>query len=99
MSGFENHIGFNISSSKLQIVEVNNIGEQFRLVNVDEAYFNDPINFEIDKETKISALLQGAFDELIIKKNLKSTSASFTLPFELFHTMQFHTIQLCYTRI
>lgn len=88
MAGFENHIGFNISSSKLQVVEVNQIGDQFRLVNVDEAYFNDPINFENDKETKISALLQGAFDELLIKKNINSTSVSFTLPFELFHTMQ-----------
>ena len=88
MAGFENHIGFNISSSKLQAVEVNYIGDQYRLVNVDEAYFNDPIYFENDRETKISALLQGAFDELLIKKNFKSTSASFTLPFELFYTMQ-----------
>src|SRR5690606_11267373 len=88
MAGFENHIGFNLSGTKLQVVEVNYLSDQFRLVNVDEAYFNDPINFENDKETKISALLQGAFDELLIKKNLKSNSASFTLPFELFHTMQ-----------
>ena len=88
MAGFENHIGFNISSSKLQVVEVNHLDDQFKLVNVDEAYFNDPINFENDKETKISALLQGAFDELLIKKNFNSTAASFTLPFELFHSMQ-----------
>ncbi len=88
MAGFENHIGFNISSSKLQVVEVNYVSDQFKLVNVDETYFNDPIDFENDKETKISALLQGAFDELLIKKNFNSNSASFTLPFELFHTMQ-----------
>jgi Tfp pilus assembly PilM family ATPase len=88
MPGFENHIGFNISSSKLQVVEVNFSGDQYKLVNVDETYFNDQIDFENDKETKISALLQGAFDELLIKKNFKSSSASFTLPFELFHTMQ-----------
>lgn len=88
MPGFDNHLGFNISSSKLQVVEVNYVGEQFRLVNVDEAYFNDPIDFENDKETKIGALLQGAFDELLIKKNFNSNSASFTLPFELFHSMQ-----------
>jgi len=88
MAGFENHIGFNISSSKLQVVEVNYIGDQFKLVNVDETYFNDTIDFENDRETKISALLQGAFDELLIKKNFNSNSASFTLPFELFHTMQ-----------
>jgi Tfp pilus assembly PilM family ATPase len=88
MSGFDNHIGFNISSSKLQVVEVNYLADQFKLVNVDEAYFNDPMNFESDKETKILALMQGAFDELMIKKSFKSNSASFTLPFELFHTMQ-----------
>ena len=67
MAGFENHIGFNISSSKLQVVEVNYVGDQFKLVNVDETYFNDQIDFENDRETKISALLQGAFDELLIK--------------------------------
>lgn len=88
MPGFDNHIGFNISSSKLQVVEVNYLADQFKLVNVDEAYFNDPINFESDRETKILALMQGAFDELLIKKNINSNSASFTLPFELFHTMQ-----------
>lgn len=88
MTGFENHIGFNISSSKLQVVEVNYANDQFKLVNVDETYFNDQIDFESDKETKISALLQGAFNELLIKKNFNSSSASFTLPFELFHTMQ-----------
>ena len=88
MPGFDNHIGFNISSSKLQAVEVNYLADQFKLVNVDEAYFNDPINFESDKETKILALMQGAYDELLIKKNINSTSASFTLPFELFHLMQ-----------
>lgn len=88
MTGFENHAGFNISSSKLQVVEINHEDEQFKLVNLDEAYFNDPISLENDKDTKISALLQGAFDELLIKKPLKATSISFTLPFELFHIMQ-----------
>ena len=49
MAGFENHIGFNISSSKLQVVEVNYLGDQFKLVNVDETYFNDQIDFENDR--------------------------------------------------
>lgn len=88
MTGFDNHAGFNISSSKLQVVEVSHENDEFKLVNIDEAYFNDPINLEKDKDTKISALLQGAFDELLIKKSLKATSISFTLPFELFHIMQ-----------
>ncbi len=88
MNEFENHAGFTISNSKLQVVEINYQSDQFILSNVDEAYFNEPLNLEKDKETKISALLQGAFDELLIKNPLKSNHVSFTLPFELFYTMQ-----------
>src|SRR3989337_2859291 len=88
MTGYENHAGFTLSGSKLQVVEITNQDEQFFLENVDEAYFNEPLNFEKDKETQISALLQGAFNELIIRKALKSNSVSFTLPFELFYTAQ-----------
>ena len=88
MTGYENHAGFTLSGSKLQVVEITNQDEQFFLENVDEAYFNEPLNFEKDKETKISALLQVAFNELIIRKALKSNSVSFTLPFELFYTAQ-----------
>ena len=46
MPGYANHAGFNILDSKLQIVEVNYINDQFRLVNVDEAKFDEVINFE-----------------------------------------------------
>ena len=85
---FENHAGFNISNSKLQVVEINYKRDQFFLENVDEAYFNEPIDFATDKETKISALLQGAFNELLIRKPLSSQSVSFTLPFQYFYMMQ-----------
>jgi Tfp pilus assembly PilM family ATPase len=88
MAGFENHIGFSISGSKLQIVEIIYKDRQFILDKVDEAYFNEPVNLETDKETKIDSLLQGAFNEILIKKPLKSSFASFALPFELFHFMQ-----------
>ncbi len=88
MTGFENHIGFTILSTKLQLVEIIYKDGKFILETVDEAYFNEPLNLEIDKETKISALLQGAFNELLIKKPLKSNVASFSLPFELFYMMQ-----------
>jgi len=88
MTGFENHAGFTISNSKLQVVEIIYKEGKFVLETVDEAYFNESLNLENDKETKISALLQGAFNELLIKKPLKSNTASFTLPFELFNIMQ-----------
>jgi Tfp pilus assembly PilM family ATPase len=88
MAEFENHAGFTVTGSKLQLVEVINKTGQFVLENVDEAYFNESLDIEKDKETKIISLLQGAYNELIIKNPLQSTSASFTLPFELFYTMQ-----------
>ncbi len=88
MTGYENHSGFTISGSKLQVVEINQKNDQFILENVDEAYFNEPLNLETDKETKISALLQGAFNELMIRKPLNSSLISFALPFDLFYTMQ-----------
>jgi Tfp pilus assembly PilM family ATPase len=88
MAGFENHIGITISGTKLQLVEIVYKDRQFILDNVDEAYFNEPVNLETDKETKIDSLLQAAFNEILIKKPLKSSSASFALPFELFHFMQ-----------
>lgn len=88
MTGYENHAGFSISDSKLQVVEINNQQDHFYLENIDETYFNEPLNFEKDKETKISSLLQGAYNELMIRKPIKSRSVSFTLPFELFYTAQ-----------
>ncbi|HKI79851.1 MAG TPA: hypothetical protein VKA26_15020 [Ignavibacteriaceae bacterium] len=88
MTGYENHAGFTIYDTKLQIVEVGSQDKQFLLENIAESYFNEPINFEKDKETKVSALLQGAFNELILKKPLKCSAVSFTLPFELFYTAQ-----------
>ena len=88
MAGFENQVGFTISNSKLQLTEVVYTEGRFILNNIDEAYFNETLNFEKDKETKISALLQAAFNELLIKKPLQSTSVSFALPFELFYVVQ-----------
>ncbi len=88
MTGFENHTGFSISSSKLQVVEIIQKEDQFVLENVDEAFFNETINLEQDKETKISALLQGAFNEILVKNPLKSNIASFALPPEIFKVVQ-----------
>jgi len=88
MNSLENRAGFNISSSRLQVVEINFKSGQFQLENVDEAYFNEPLDLEQDKETKIISILQGAFNELLVRKPLRSNLVSFTLPLELFHIMQ-----------
>ncbi|HSD63032.1 MAG TPA: hypothetical protein VLB50_04510, partial [Ignavibacteriaceae bacterium] len=88
MTGFENHLGFTISSSKLQVVEIVRKEDEFVLENIDEAFFNDSINLETDKETKISAMLQGALDEIILRNAFQSSTASFSLPLELFKVIQ-----------
>ncbi len=88
MTGFENHAGFTISSSKLQVVEIVQKDDQFVLENIDEAFLNEPVDLEQDKETKISALLQGAFNEIVVRNSLKSTIASFSLPLEIFKIAQ-----------
>ncbi len=88
MSGFDNHAGISLTEKKLQLVEVVYHRNQFILNNIDEAYFNDTISWESEKDTKILELLQAAFNEIIIKKPLKSTSLSFTLPFDIFYLMQ-----------
>ena len=88
MNSFENHAGFNISSSRLQVVEINFKSDRFQLENVDEVYFNERLNLEFDKETKINSLLQSAYNEILIRKPIKSNFVSFTLPLDLFHIMQ-----------
>lgn len=88
MTGFENHLGFTISSSKLQVVEIVQKEDEFVLENVDEAFFNESIELDIDKETKIISLLQGALDEIIVRNPFQSSTASFSLPLELFKVIQ-----------
>lgn len=84
MSNSERYAGFNFTSSKLQAVEVTIADNQVELINVDEVYLNEEINFEKDKISKIGALLQSAFLELQINSKLNPKYISFCLPFELF---------------
>ncbi|MEI7812482.1 MAG: hypothetical protein WCJ01_08660 [Ignavibacteria bacterium] len=86
MSAFQNHAGINLTSSKMQIVEVNYSGEEFTLENVDEEYFNEYLDFNA-KEPKIIASMQEAFNELLARKSLKSKSVSFTLSHEHFKSV------------
>ncbi len=88
MSKSENFAGFNLTSSKLQVVEIAVVDNQVELVNVDEAFLNEEINFENDKISKIGALLQSAYEELQLNSNLNPKFISFCLPIELFSIVQ-----------
>jgi Tfp pilus assembly PilM family ATPase len=78
------HAGFTLTSVKLQAVEVVAKHNRFNISAIDEAYFNEEIDFISDKETKISAMLLAAYEELCIKNSITSSSISFSLPQELF---------------
>jgi Tfp pilus assembly PilM family ATPase len=82
----DSHSGFSFTNVKLQLTEITAKQNHFTISRVDEVYFNEEIDFAKDKETKISSLLQAAFEELSIKNPITSNSASFSLPQELFIT-------------
>lgn len=88
MNGFENRAGISVSSVKLQLVELSYETNRYSVSNFDEAYYSEPLNFTTEKSTKLSALLQGAFNEILIRKALKSKSVSFSLPLEIFYFLQ-----------
>lgn len=87
MSIFQNHAGISLSQSKLQLVEVVYDGEEFTLNNADEEYFDEFLKLD-EKETRVLANIQSAFDELIMRTPLQSRYVSFTLPHEFFRVVQ-----------
>jgi hypothetical protein len=86
MNYFDSQAGFTFSGVKLQLTEITKKQNQFSISRIDEVYFNEEIDFINDKETKITSLLQAAFDELLIKKVLSSNVVSFSVPQDLFIT-------------
>jgi len=86
MNYHDSILGFSFTSVKLQLTEISYKQNEFIVSHLDEVYFNQEIDFEIDKETKISSLLQAAFEEMSIKNEITSNIVSFSLPQELFIT-------------
>ncbi|MGE5430195.1 MAG: hypothetical protein ACM3QX_03925 [Syntrophomonadaceae bacterium] len=87
MPGFQNHAGINLTNAKMQLVEVNYSDEEFLIENADEEFFSEFLDLNA-KETKVLSTLQSAFDELVMRRPLKSKLVSFTLPNSLFHVVR-----------
>ncbi len=87
MSLYQCHAGLNITGDKLQLIEIEYKDEGLFLSNLGEEYFDeypDPFG----KETKFNSLLQKAFDEIILRKPLKSNFVSFSLPYSFFKILE-----------
>ncbi len=82
MPVFENHAGFNLTEEKLQIVELN-YSNRLLLENVDEEFLSESWNINLP-EQKFINILQNSFDQLVLRKPLKTNLVSFSLPHQVF---------------
>ncbi len=78
-----NHVGLNLTKSKLQLVEVVNELSKYCLENVDEHIFEEELDFNSD-ESKIISILQTSLNALTERTQFKSKNTSFTLPISVF---------------
>jgi hypothetical protein len=88
MNGIQRCAGFNITASRLQFVEVEKESDQLVAANIGQTFISPPINLEDQSEANILNQLQNVFDEIKIRNPVISTISSFTLPPELFITIQ-----------
>lgn len=89
MIHFDRHAGITLSNLKMQITELCLNNNNYFVTNIDEVYFNEELDFQKDKETKLNFILSSAFEELVLKKSITSNAVSFSLPQELFITSRF----------
>jgi Tfp pilus assembly PilM family ATPase len=88
MNELQRCAGLNISSSGLQLVEVEKLSDQYIVSSIDQASISPPINFVDIIDSATTLQIQNAFDEIKNRNSIKSSLLSFTLPPELFVTIQ-----------
>jgi len=88
MNDFQRCVGINLTASKLQFVEIEKESDQLQVFNLGQTFISPPIIYDKQDETLIQQQLQTSFDELKIRNPISSNIASFTLPPELFITIQ-----------
>ena len=88
MNGIQRCAGISVTTSRLQFVEVEKETDQLFITNLGQTFISPSINFEEQVENLLPAQLQTAFDEINIKNPIISKFVSFTLPPELFITIQ-----------
>lgn len=88
MNGIKRCTGINLTASRFQFVEVEKDSDQLFITKFGQTFFTPSIKFEEKSETELSAQLQRAFDEINIQSPINRNIVSFTLPPELFITIQ-----------
>lgn len=80
---FSNHVGINLTDTKLQVVEINYRDDSFCLEKVDQIFHSELLSPELSAD-KIASLLQNSFDKLNKRKPILSVNISFSLPNNFF---------------
>ena len=88
MDVFQSYAVVNVTASRLQFIELEKISNQIFISNIGQTFLSPSINFDEPVEDIILPQIQNAFDEINIRYNFKSNLVSFTLPSELFYTIQ-----------
>lgn len=88
MNEFQRCVGLNLTTSKLQFVEIEKNNNHLLINNAGQTFVRPAIIFKEQDEIFIQQQLQAAFDELKIRNSISSNLVSFTLPPELFITLQ-----------
>ena len=88
MNEYQRCAGINITSSRLQFVEIEKKSDDLLIDNLGQTFISPPIKFNEQNETSIQEQLQVAFYELNVRNPIKSKTISFTLPPELFIIIQ-----------
>jgi hypothetical protein len=100
MIDLESTAGFKITNSKIQVVELSLKSGSIYVKDIIEVFFNEKIDLYKDKETKISALLQSAFNEILLQNPINDKYISFSIPQNLFYSTQLvYEQSLLYTEL
>jgi len=88
MKSTKSCVGFSLTSSKLQFVEIEKKSNVLQVINLGQTFFSPQLNFDDHDENFILDHLQSAFDEIKIRHPISSSIGSFVFPPELFLTIQ-----------
>lgn len=80
---FHNHVGINLTETKLQLVEISYKENLFCLENIDQLVFKDSLNPSM-QDSDLIRILQDSLNRITRKKLITSNFISFTLPNNFF---------------
>ncbi|PID61403.1 MAG: hypothetical protein CR986_02905 [Ignavibacteriae bacterium] len=83
MTVLTNNLGLNLTTEKIQLVEIVQKEKDLFLENVDQEFFEETLN-DFSKESKFIHILQNAYNEIILRKSISSDKVALSVPHNIF---------------